>query len=139
MTEVVVQTVTKTLVAIGGIIQNVQVSLDNGNGNTWSYSTRLVTGESVITVLPTTFTECATIYVYGDTTLTTETTLITPPGSGSGQKILPSDSNLNDRSKDQQYDIHDIVKNMMIQAANLDHLGKRHQPSSKEYEEIVSI
>lgn len=76
LTQLEVKTVTESIVAIGGVIQNVKVYLDNGNGNTWDYSTRLVTGERVLTITTVTNTECATVFVYGDVTLTTETTLI---------------------------------------------------------------
>lgn len=76
VTQVSLVTVTESVVAIGGLIQNIAVYLDNGNGQTWDYTTRLVTGERVLTIPTITHSDCATVYVSGSVTLTTESTFI---------------------------------------------------------------
>jgi len=75
-TVIVIETVSHTLVALGGIIQNVQVRLENGDGNPWIYTTRLITGENVITIIPLMRTAVETIYLFGESTVTVSSTLL---------------------------------------------------------------
>lgn len=143
-TEIVVETVTHTLVAIGGVIQNVIVKLDNGNGHLWDYSTMLVTGEQVLTIIPSTHTSCATIYVYGDVTLSSETTLITgqpdakrPQITGLGKHLVPQEDQ--ETKKEQDEMINEIIQRMVRSSADLSHIKLAEPEEPSEYEHIVSI
>lgn len=80
-TETVQTTVTQTVMAIGGIFQNIAVNLDNGNGHVWDYSTNFVTGDRVLTLYPTSRSDCAAIYVYSEYVMTTIETPSSPATS----------------------------------------------------------
>lgn len=140
-TEIVVQTVTNTLVAIGGVIQNVIVRLDNGNGHLWDYSTMMVTGEQVLTIIPSTHISCATIYVYGDVTLTSETTLITgPPAAkmtGLGKLLPPRQQEEID--SEQKEKINEIIERMVRSAADLSHIKVAEPKQPNDFDHVVAI
>lgn len=134
VTQLQVQTVTESIVAIGGVIQNVKVYLDNGNGNTWDYSTRLVTGERVFTITTITDSDCATVYVYGDVTLTTESTYLP------GKAALSKPTVLEDLSKWKQLHAKDVDAKQLMDsfvrnAAHLNHID----PDSKNGNVVLSV
>lgn len=138
-TAVIIETVTHTLVAIGGVIQNVIVRLDNGNGHLWDYSTKLVTGDRVITIIPSTNTECATIYVYGDVTLTTETTLITGDSkvlaTGLNKMLSPEEAIANE----ERLQLNRIVEKMIRSADDLQNIYDKLEPAEGEFDPLISV
>lgn len=71
ITQTVQTTVTQTVMAIGGIFQNISVDLDNGNGHVWDYATAFVTGDRALLLYPTSRSGCAAIYVYSAYNMTT--------------------------------------------------------------------
>ena len=111
-TVVHVETLTHTLVAIGGIIQNVQIRLDNGGPNPWQYSTQLVTGESVITIIPQMDTQIDTVYILSDSVVTTETSVIT----GAPAKTIQAHHAKRIPMLDQNLDVRELVQDLLNKA-----------------------
>lgn len=132
-TVVAFDTVTETLVAINGIIQKVIVKVDNGNGHTWDTTTVLVTGERILTIVPSTRTMCATIYVYGDVTLSTETSLMPPSTVAQSTLLQQKDGSPEPAASEDR--IKELVERM-VRSGNLSHLPA---PTPEDPALIVSI
>lgn len=111
-TEVNVQTLTHTLVALGGIIQNVQIVLDNGGPSPWQYSTQLVTGESVISIIPQINTQIDTVYILSDSVVTTSTSLIT----GAPAKTINAKDVKMVPAADQHWNVRNLVQDLLDKA-----------------------
>jgi len=150
VTRTVTSTLTQTMVALGGVLQNIDVNLNNGNGHVWIYNTAFATGERMVTVYNSLVSGCATMYIYGADMLTIETpasstsTSNTPARKG----FTPTPTNAvclgmvegQTPFDEDKIKISAIIKRIMMDSEDMDHIRLPSESSHLgSFETIISI
>jgi hypothetical protein len=137
------------MIAIGGVFQNIQVNLDNGNGHVWNYLTDVTAGEQLVTIYSTSSSGCAAIYVYdNEVSLTTDSASTSASSTEAKfRNSIPTAKAAFDNSRNGQEDadaekrakVAQILGQMLKAEPGIQYLETGRAKRADAYEEVLSI